>query len=452
MSHIDWETIEIRGLKNVGTVSPAQVVLASDHFLKLLDVFRPHRKVEIAKEIMASCGTKAAASAAATKGAAGGGARGGAAARARPLDDPVLVHTLLEIGRVAHDSLDSLSPDGERRHVASLVCGFVDTVDFGRDVERELGVLVECRAAFANLDPVLDKCVLEAAKLAMRCRALVGARGGHTEKTLAFAKACLAFCHVTIPSVGRALRRLELLDLCGHVALLNGCLPHADTFFKAAVVAIPDLPEKECLAYFGAGDGDREPHTEPRVVSFVAKLAASLVAVPGHPDHGPFYLVLGLLNALPKYAHWRPHTGGKARAFLHVVPLLAAHAQRRLPYSAHGVEANDVLYGGAPDYLEELHGHLGTVVDAVVAQLTDLGGDSPDAGGPPSDARLLRRAELVLDLLNALVAHVKLDPDNDAGKFAKKLLALAAKHKDTLALRDYYANTKLALDAAALAH
>ena len=409
----------------------ANVILASDHFLKLLDVFRPHRKVEIAKELLANCGRRTS--------------------KAATVSDPVLVHAILEIGRVAHDALDSLSPDGERRHVASLVCGFVDTVDFGRDVERQLGVYVECRAAFHNLDPVLDKVVLEACHLAMCCRKWV-AGGQHTERTLGFAKACLAFCHVTIPSIGRSFRRLDLLEHCGHVALLNGCLPHADTFFKAAVTHIPDAPRTEASTYFGVGEGDREPHTEPRLVAFVTKLVGALVAVPGHPDHGPFYLVKGLLNALPKYEHWQKHTGGRAKATLALLPLLAAYAQRRLPYAAPGVEANDVLYGGAPEYLAELQAHLAAVVDGAVAELTALGADDPATGDAPSPARLLKRAELVLDLVNGLVAHVVL-ADGDAAKFAAQLLGLAAKHKDHASLKDYFLNTKRALDdARATAH
>ena len=236
------------------------------------------------------------------------------------------------------------------------------------------------------------------------------------------------------------------------MALLNGCLPHADTFFKAAVTHIPDAPRAEASTYFGVGEGDREPHTEPRLVAFVTKLVGALVAVPGHPDHGPFYLVKGLLNALPKYEHWQKHTGGRAKATLALLPLLAAYAQRRLPYAAPGVEANDVLYGGAPEYLAELQTHLGAVVDAAVAELTALGADDPASGDPPSPARLLKRAELVLDLVNGLVAHVVL-ADGDAAKFAAQLLGLAAKHKDHASLKDYFLNTKRALDdARATAH
>lgn len=192
---------------------------------------------------------------------------------------------------------------------------------------------------------------------------------------------------------------------------------------------------------------DARPTPRRAEYAFVKQVVSSLVVVPGHPDHGPFYLVLGLLNALPKYAHWQPHTGAKADALLALVPLLAAYAQRRLPYAAAGVEANDVLYGGAPEYLQELQAHLGKVVNAVVAELTALGADD-DQGHPPSDAKLQKRALLVLDLVNVLVGAVDVSPDGDAGKFARKLLGLASKHKDASALKDYYLNTKKALERA----
>ncbi|KAJ8605796.1 hypothetical protein CTAYLR_000528 [Chrysophaeum taylorii] len=368
-------------------------MLASDHLLKLLDVFRPHRKVEIAKEVLASSSKRRASS-----------------------SDPATIHAMLEIARVAHDALDSLSPPGERRHVASLVVSFVESVDMGRDLERQLGVYVECRAAFPNLDLVLDRLVLLAANLAMTSKRVAtrALRKSADNKSLAeraqhFSKACLAFAHVTIPSVESGFRKLELLSLCGHVALLNNCLPHADTFFKAAVALVPDLPE---------GDD--------RLSGFVATFSSSLVLVPGHPDRGPFYLVQGLLNALPRYAHWKTR---QCDAYIPLIPLLGAYAQRKLPYSV--VDANDVLYGGAPDYLLELKTHLSSLVSNILDHLASL------------DPASLKRAELVLDLINNLHLVINLEDAGDAKDFARKLLALATKVKHTFPppLKAYFDHT-----------
>ena len=53
-----------------------------------------------------------------------------------------------------------------------------------------------------------DLLVLATSALAMRAHGLM--RGRHSKKTSAFVKACLAYCHVTVPSVSDPARRLEL--------------------------------------------------------------------------------------------------------------------------------------------------------------------------------------------------------------------------------------------------
>ena len=107
-------------------------VLLSEPLIHLMDVFSESRKGEIRKEVLA------------------------AFARGRESTaDPILLHTLLDMARHLHDSLDSLSAQGTSRHIASLISGFVVKIDFGRDLEQQLNLLVECRAAFPNLEPVL---------------------------------------------------------------------------------------------------------------------------------------------------------------------------------------------------------------------------------------------------------------------------------------------------------
>lgn len=155
------------------------------------------------------------------------------------VNDAILIHTLFDIARTLHDSIDSLSPEGEQRHVASLISGFIHKIDFGRDLEQQLNVYVECRAAFSNLDAVKDKLITCVASLAVKAYRFV--KGRHTKKTGAFVKACLAYAHITIPSIQDIFRRLELMLHCAQVALLNQCLPQTDTFLKVTFRALAQL-------------------------------------------------------------------------------------------------------------------------------------------------------------------------------------------------------------------
>ena len=49
----------------------------------------------------------------------------------------------------------ALTLEDEKRVIASLLCGFIRRVSFGRDFEQQLSFYVEARASFSNLDPVL---------------------------------------------------------------------------------------------------------------------------------------------------------------------------------------------------------------------------------------------------------------------------------------------------------
>ena len=116
-------------------------------------------------------------------------------------------------------------------------------IDFGRDVEAHLNVLVDCRRSFPNLDAVKDRLVLSAVKLASKTLKLV--KGRHNKKTSAFVKGCFAYCHITIPSIDDVFARMALFKLAGEEALLNGCVPQADTFFKSVIQEIPEIPDIE---------------------------------------------------------------------------------------------------------------------------------------------------------------------------------------------------------------
>lgn len=402
-------------------------VLTSEHLLSLLDVFKGTRKTQLCRDILHSLRYQP------------------------PTRDPVLINTLFDLARVVHDSVDGLAAFDDVQYSANLLCGFISRVDFGRDLEQQLNFYVESRAAFPNFDAVKDRCVTAVASLALRAHALV--KGRHTKKTSVFVKACLAYCHITIPSLQDLLRRFELLLHCAQVSLLNACLPQTDTFLKAAISLLPEISAATVANAATAAE---------RLSELLLQLLSFLVVVPGHPEHGPFYVAQGLLNALPQCPLWAlPRDDASSatqplavssvalalRVYVQIVALLAALKQRRLPYHVHNVQSNDELYGNTPAYDLALQDLLAQTVTDLLAHLTRLGERGETA------AKLLQ-ARVAVDLANVFLAHVDLSPSQAAGlrpgetlQFVLKLLDLAQKQRSSMTRQDarYLQITALAL-------
>ena len=340
------------------------VILKSGELLAILDKFKESRKAEHCKELLESF-----------------------AKHSDETSDPVLINTLFEVSRTLHDSIDSLSPEGEQRHCASLICGFIEKINYGKDFERQLNTYVECRAGFCNLDDVKTRLVLCVCKLAMQTLNLM--KGKHNKKTAAFVKGCLAFNHITIPSIEDTKIRLDLLVTCGLVGLKNMCLPQTDTFLKQAIVIVPEV---------AGGNGGAD------MIAWVGTFCGLLVVVPGSPDLGPFYLMNGLQKALQKWSE--EEEGGnaavssmmkaskkfaKSKCLLLMLGTCSSWAQKKLPYAIPGVDSNDTLYGGSEGYMEELKQLTEGIVAEVVADIEAMEGDSS------------MKDELVLGLLDCLI-------------------------------------------------
>ena len=120
---------------------------------------------------------------------------------------------------------------------------FIQKIDCGRNLEQQLHLYVECRARFCNLDSVKICLILCVCSLCARAHRWM--KGKHNKKTGAFVKAALAYCHITVPSLQDPFKRLQLLLHCAEIALLNQCLPQTDTFLKAAIHLLPDLPASD---------------------------------------------------------------------------------------------------------------------------------------------------------------------------------------------------------------
>lgn len=313
-------------------------VLTSPYFLTIMDVFPPEKKMSLCKRLLMSF-----------------------AQSKHTTSDAVIIHTVFDLARNLHDNIDSLSFDTEKMQIAKLISDFIQKVDFGRDLEHQLNVYVDCRAAFPNLDRVTERLVHSTAKLVMRTYKIV--KGNHTRKTGSFVKACLAFCHVTVPSIENIFMRMRLFLLGGQVALQNQCIPQADTMFKEVIKLLPTVPPT-------LTENRKKKSSESRMKDIICTLLSCLVVAPGHPDpaKGPFYLVKQLLQAI-RHSQWQ-REACRAEMYLHVVAVLAAYDQQNLPYRVKFVQANDELYAGATKYKRDLNLHVKDVINEVFQHIT----------------------------------------------------------------------------------
>ena len=167
----------------------------------------------------------------------------------------------------------------------------------------------------------------------------------------------------------------------------------SDALLKSAFSLIGNVPEQ-----VETPDGRQVP-SEPELVQIVSSFCALLVAVPGDPEHGPFYLFRGLLGAVHQYA-WAPHSSAPTTIYLRALAALSGLAQSPLPYRARDVPANDTLYAGASEY----HSQLRQSCDALVKQLLDALAETKNAG----DA--VRQTQLAAAVFGYMSTYCRLTP------------------------------------------
>jgi len=273
---------------------------------------------------------------------------------------------------------------------------------------------VDCRQAFSNLDSVIRELVVRVALLCMRAHRFMN--GKHTKKTSSFVKACLAYCHITIPSLDDTFTRLHLLLQCGEAALVNQMITQGEAFLKAAISLVPEVP---------ATSGDQSKKTtsnEEALASYILDFASFLLLFPGHPSNGPFYLVKGLLNAISAYEPWKKPCVLKCRVYLGILQLFCTYYQRTFPYHIERVDSNDTLYGGDPKYVKALYSFIDILITGVLQQL-DVIGKMGDLVAKKD------QGELALDFVNILISSLQMNPNSATLVF--KLYQLAKKNGAT---------------------
>ncbi|KAL2620467.1 hypothetical protein R1flu_000672 [Riccia fluitans] len=339
-------------------------VLTLAHFVDILDVFYGDTRISVYKRILTS-----------------------ASRSNQPLRDPVTRHFVFEAARVLHDSLDSLSSDDDRRQITRLIVRYVQLVNFGRDLEQHLAFLVDCRGTFADMDPLRVTVIHASNRLAMTTLRMV--KGSHNKRTVDFVKACVTFNEITIPSINSVVTRINLFLETAEVALMNGLPSHAESSVKSSLTNLQDITSKDDVKAGGLED----------IYVFLRKLSAFLVVMPGHPEHGGFYIVKGLLNVLEMHP-WLTPGQRRVQVLSGVLAMLAALAQERLPYHVQNaqVDSNDLMFYGSDAYHQELESLTKGLIDNVLLAADD-------------DAESAQEAILALDACNAVLQVVDLQAE-----------------------------------------
>jgi hypothetical protein len=226
-----------------------------------------------------------------------------------------------------------------------------------------------------------------------------------------FASLLLPPAHITIPSLEDIFAKLRLLLICGEVALVNAMIVQAEGFLKAAISLLPDVPPTIEVYKLIV-------QTEEELVSYIRNFTSFLLLFPGHPEHGSFYLVKGLLNAVQTYEPWAEGSVGKTKVFLGVFSLFCTYYQRTFPYHIARVESNDELYGGEAAYMKQLMPFLDTLISEILAQLTKIG----ERGDLLSKKQ---QGTLALDLVNLLISSITMNASS--ATLVVKLVGLAQK-------------------------
>jgi hypothetical protein len=92
-----------------------------------------------------------------------------------------------------------MSSEEEITRVSLVISSLIKKIDFGRDLDKTLNVLTTARGLFINLDMVTETLIYQVLILVNRAHKLTS--GQHNQKTQSFVKACIAYAHITIPTL-----------------------------------------------------------------------------------------------------------------------------------------------------------------------------------------------------------------------------------------------------------
>jgi len=190
--------------------------------------------------------------------------------------------------------------------------------------------LIEARRAFSNLDDVKEDLVRSACSITMKTILL--AKGKHNEESSAFVRSCISFASMTIPSIDSHFKRLYLLCLTAQVSLMNQALTQAESLVKSIISLLLETPQSIDVE-------GKLTSTEQDTILFVKYFSSLLLAVPGHPEYGPYYLFDALFKVIVQLK-WDTKSSTKISLYSILLEYIAYATQDTLPYSYNKIENN----------------------------------------------------------------------------------------------------------------
>jgi hypothetical protein len=130
--------------------------------------------------------------------------------------------------------------------VSKIICKIIRRIDHGKDLDKTLNDYTNARGMFVNLDEVTETLIYSTLQLASRCHALC--KGQHNGKTQNFVKACVAYCHITIPTLMSVPKQVNLLFVSAQVALLNGLIGEVESLI-GMIIEILEVNHKDELPH-----------------------------------------------------------------------------------------------------------------------------------------------------------------------------------------------------------
>ncbi|RLN55553.1 hypothetical protein BBJ28_00015850 [Nothophytophthora sp. Chile5] len=384
--------------------------------------------------------------------------------------EAAVAHTLLVICCRVHDALDSLSTVSERSEATRDISAFISRLGYvsttatsasarAQDEEQEalLMLYTDCRRAFYKLEPVkalLSRMVLRLAmavhkRLGEGAASIIGGKK-RDQARRHLIQSCLAFAHITIPSIEAGLEKLQLLISAANVALVASCIPQMDALVKAAIVQFAELDPAVMSSTTCSGDNESAVNETSRgiaaltagamslsagnegverVVRAIAQLMSILVYAPSLNDDDAFYFVTALRKAVLDRLVWLDSSGSsprrqleagaaRVRVLLLFAQLYALWSQKTLPNQLEGVDSNDALYGGDDAFFDEVQRRFSSTIEEVLREIEAMDGAIDNESEKPSSAVVwATQIELMLDFVNEVVPALEYDEFRATGSF-----------------------------------